>query len=339
MRVFALAAISSVLAVVLAGCPDENDSEPSACVGAQALSAAPINGTSLAAKQLALTFDDGPGDRTGELSTYLKSQGIRAAFFVNGKNVVNPAILAQLVADGHVVGNHTETHLSLTGVTDGQPRPADATVIAEVTQTDTKIAPYVVANRFLFRAPYGDFDTTTYNTLQGSPMKKYVGHIDWDIGWQYVANVSAADFACWQTYNHTSKECGDLYVKDSDAVGKGIVLLHDPYGNLGNTDVNTGVGNTIDMIKYIVPILKAKGYTFVRVDEVPAIASLLPPLPPPDAGPDAAPDASSSSSSSSSGATSSSSGGSSGNGPPPDAGNPCPPAGTTSTRRLAPHAH
>jgi hypothetical protein len=41
------------------------------------------------------------------------------------------------------------------------------------------------------------------------------------------------------------------------------------------------------MVKYMVPILKTKGYTFVRVDEVPDIAALLPRLvaAAPDGGP------------------------------------------------------
>jgi peptidoglycan/xylan/chitin deacetylase (PgdA/CDA1 family) len=162
-------------------------------------------------------------------------------------------------------------------------------MVSELTQTDTIIAPYVVANRFMFRAPFGAYDANVYGALQASPMSKYVGHIDWEVGGQRTA-TTAADWACWQTAPQlTAKACGDLYIQEIDAVGKGIVLMHDAdYGQTANNDPNAGTGNTVIMVKYMVPLLKAKGYTFVRVDEVPEIAALLPPLPPPpaDAGTD-----------------------------------------------------
>jgi peptidoglycan-N-acetylglucosamine deacetylase len=337
MRALTAAAASLLLGLGLLGCPEDRPAE-STCVGQQALANAPIFGTSMAAKQLALTFDDGPDARTGELSTYLKGEGIRAAFFVNGNRLANTAILQQLVDDGHVVANHTQTHLSLTGVATNQPRPEEAKVIEELTLTDAIIAPFVPANRFMFRAPFGDFDQTTYATLEASSMKKYVGHIEWDVGGQYIAGDAAADFACWQQADITSQACGDLYRKEANAVGKGIVLMHDAlYTKPGS--VNNG--NTIDMVKYLVPLLKTDGFTFIGVDEVPDIAAQLPPLPPTDGGadgatdPDADPDASSGSSNGGSSGASSSSGTA-----PVDGGDPCPPAPTTTQARpRSRHAH
>jgi peptidoglycan/xylan/chitin deacetylase (PgdA/CDA1 family) len=194
------------------------------------------------------------------------------------------AVLTQLVADGHVVANHTQTHPNLTTL---QP----AQVVSELEQTDAIIAPFVPANRFMFRAPFGFYDANVYNALQASAMSKYVGHIEWEIGGQRTA-TTGADFACWQGMQGpaiTAKACGDLYIQEINADTKGIVLMHDAdYGSGGaNNDPNTGVGNTVIMVKYMVPLLKAAGYTFVRVDEVPDIAALLPPLPPtPDAGDD-----------------------------------------------------
>jgi hypothetical protein len=39
---------------------------------------------------------------------------------------------------------------------------------------------------------------------------------------------------------------------------------------------NPDAGGTYQMVQYMVPILKSKGYTWKRVDEVPDVASLLP---------------------------------------------------------------
>lgn len=187
------------------------------------------------------------------------------------------------MADGYSIGNHTQTHTSLTGRSTGGPHLSDANTVAELTETDALIAPFVADQRFLFRAPYGDFDQASYAALQASPMKKYVGPINWDIG-DHMGEHEATDWDCWQPGTDGVvigvKACGDLYLEQIVAVGRGIVLMHDPYF----IDDDVHKGGTVDMIFYIVPRLKELGFTFVRVDEVPGIDALLPKPPPPDAG-------------------------------------------------------
>ncbi len=267
----------SLAAIAHAGCsksgaaPAEND-----CTASQALTNGVLTGASMPLKSLALTFDDGPGARTIELSQYLKSQGIRAGFFVWGQAVKNDgsgsSVLEQLIADGHLIANHTETHRSLT-----QHQPAvltDAEIVDELRQVDTAISPFVKDGKFLFRPPYGHFDAKTFDVLEKTDMKKYVGPILWDVGGTMAPPNRAADTECWKPGTlQTVTGCGDLYLKEIDNVGKGIVLMHDPYFiEQGNPES----GGTYQMVQYIVPKLKEKGYTFMRVDEVPAIAKLLP---------------------------------------------------------------
>ncbi|WP_169927896.1 polysaccharide deacetylase family protein [Labilithrix luteola] len=283
-----LAGACTFAAMALLWSCSKNDSAPSnSCQGTLAISPSNLVGSSLPPKTLALTFDDGPGLRTDELSTYLKQQGIRAGFFINGRMIHDnkTQILGQLVADGHVIGNHTQNHVSLTGRSTHTDGLSAADSVLEVQQTDAIIIPFVPSNRFMFRAPYGDFDESSYDAIEGSPMKKYVGPINWDIG-DHMGPNQAVDWDCWQAGSDglilTVQQCGDLYLQEIDAVGHGIILMHDPYF----IDDDPQKGGTVDMVKYIVPILKAKGYAFARVDEVPDIATLLPPLvdPTPEAG-------------------------------------------------------
>lgn len=60
----------------------------------------------------ALTFDDGPNEPfTSELADVLVSRGIRATFFQVGAAVARtPEVTQRLLADGHVIGNHSLTH-------------------------------------------------------------------------------------------------------------------------------------------------------------------------------------------------------------------------------------
>jgi peptidoglycan/xylan/chitin deacetylase (PgdA/CDA1 family) len=305
------------------------------CAGASALSFPSGNnngyqGGTLANKQLVITFDDGPGSQTLALSAYLKSKGIRATFFVNGhcfgpnvgtypqcqqSTTATPAdFFPQLLADGHLVHNHTQDHYDLTSTTQFPLGAAgDSAIVKELSDTDPLVAPYVTANRFLFRAPYGAWNARDYSVLHASAMDKYYGPIKWDIGGAMTgpkngsddaANHYAADWDCWQNIDgygvKTTKGCATRYLQEIAARGKGIILFHDAdYGNVANHNLTSGKGNTIDMVKLIlegnaalgITGILAQGYSFVRVDEVPEIAALLPPIPPPpsDAGPDVAP--------------------------------------------------
>lgn len=274
----------------VASCSTPKRDAPKACGGQLAIGKANILGSSLPPKTLALTFDDGPGVRAGELSSYLKEQGIHATFFINGFRLAidghgpNTQILKQIHDDGHLIGNHTQTHRSLTGRATATPRPTEAQVIGEISDTDAILSPFVRKRHFVFRPPYGDFDDQAFTIVDDSPMKKYVGPVYWDIG-DAMGPHQAADWDCWQRGSDgivlSVRQCGDLYLEQIETVGRGIVLMHDPYF----IDGDPKKGGTVDMVKYVVPILKARGYTFVNVDEVPAIQSLFPPDPDADAGP------------------------------------------------------
>lgn len=65
-----------------------------------------------AAPLVALTFDDGPDPRwTVPILENLKREGIKATFCVVGKQARKyPELIAQIIADGHVLCDHTETH-------------------------------------------------------------------------------------------------------------------------------------------------------------------------------------------------------------------------------------
>lgn len=102
--------------------------------------------------RVALTFDDGPHpEYTARISSLLKREGASATFFLVGERARQyPRLVAQLLADGHELGNHSMTHAEF----DGMSLPCLAEEIeAPYRLRDDRGAP-VLANRY-FRPPKG----------------------------------------------------------------------------------------------------------------------------------------------------------------------------------------
>lgn len=64
-------------------------------------------------REVWLTIDDGPTEDTPELLDLFDRRGVKATFFVKGTLArKDPALVREIVARGHTVGNHSETHPS-----------------------------------------------------------------------------------------------------------------------------------------------------------------------------------------------------------------------------------
>jgi peptidoglycan/xylan/chitin deacetylase (PgdA/CDA1 family) len=65
--------------------------------------------------EVALTFDDGPHPQSRpEILAVLKRYGIHATFFDVGKNMkAHPELVAESLAEGHEIANHSDTHRRL----------------------------------------------------------------------------------------------------------------------------------------------------------------------------------------------------------------------------------
>ena len=61
---------------------------------------------------VAITFDDGPSPRyTPQILALLKQYQAKATFFVLGCKVEKyPAVIKDMLSDGHELGNHTHSH-------------------------------------------------------------------------------------------------------------------------------------------------------------------------------------------------------------------------------------
>ena len=66
---------------------------------------------SVRVKQVALTFDDAPSDKTAAILNILKEHKVPAAFFLKGQNIINHRkIVRRAFDENHILGNHSYSH-------------------------------------------------------------------------------------------------------------------------------------------------------------------------------------------------------------------------------------
>lgn len=112
-------------------------------------------GTPGAGRLLALTYDDGPNTAwTPKLLDLLAAHDVKATFFSIGHYArEQPALLREVAAAGHAIGNHTYSHVTM-------PLHTDDTIRRELRMTteaieDAGVEMATVQGKRLMRPPYG----------------------------------------------------------------------------------------------------------------------------------------------------------------------------------------
>lgn len=180
-------------------------------------------------KRTAITFDDGPNpEYTEELLEGLKERGVKATFFLLGKEVETyPEIVEKIHEDGHLIGTHSYEHVNLSNL-------CDTAAIEQVDKTNNAI--YNITGEYpqYIRPPFGcwkcnlDYETTMIEVL-------------WDV-----------DPLDWKTDNSDviTKRVVDKVHPDD------IILLHD------------ASESSVKAAFKIIDDLQGQGYTFVTVEEL-----------------------------------------------------------------------
>lgn len=179
---------------------------------------------------VAITFDDGPSEYTGELLDFLKEKQVKATFFVVGRNAnTYPEMIKREIAEGHEVESHTMNHQNLAKL-------SAADVMAEISGAEQTICATEGKQNCIkyLRPPYGEVNSTV-SSVVGKPM----------IGW----NIDTED---WKSKNPQMIQERALSVIKGDA----IILLHDVYGT------------SVEGAKGIINELLMAGFTLVTIDEM-----------------------------------------------------------------------
>ena len=102
--------------------------------------------------EVALTFDDGPGQYTSQIVAHLQSYGVQATFFSIGRYATQfSASLQEELAGGNAVGNHTLTHPHLTTL-------SPSAIFQELREAQDTLFDTGGTRPKLFRPPYGEYN-------------------------------------------------------------------------------------------------------------------------------------------------------------------------------------
>ena len=199
-------------------------------------------------RDIALTFDDGPGPYTPAILGVLEHYHVHGTFFVIGRMLryFSPSAVRE-IADGDVIGDHTETHPFLSGMSAHEQYEELFEQIARVELLGGQ-------RPQLFRPPYGSFNATTWRELHRLHLLMVLWSVD--------------------TGDYSQPGVETIVQRALAGAHPGaIVLMHDAGGTRTET---------VEALPQIIRDLQARGYTLVTVPrllrEDPPPAGL--PLPP-----------------------------------------------------------
>lgn len=185
-------------------------------------------------REVALTFDDGPGPYTQQLVSVLEQLHVPATFFEIGiSEQYFHAGSSDVVSHGFALEDHTYSHAPMS-----QLSPADQR--SQLLKQASNIVSFGAPFPRLFRPPYGYFNATTLRLLHRYRMLMVLWTVD------------TSDYRMPGTESIVSAVV-------SGAQPGAIMLLHDAGGNRVET---------IEALPKIVEDLRARGYKLVSVPKL-----------------------------------------------------------------------
>jgi peptidoglycan/xylan/chitin deacetylase (PgdA/CDA1 family) len=186
--------------------------------------------------EVVLTFDDGPLPKnSNKVLDILAAECVKATFFTIGQQARNsPEGVRKLLAAGHTIGTHTQTHpltMHRMPIERARQEIEDGIASAKAALGDNAdaLAPF-------FRIP---------GLLRADAVEDYAA--------EQGIQIWSADFLADDWRHVSSARVYDLAISRLEAKGKGILLLHDIQAR------------TVAALPRILETLKARGYRIVHV--------------------------------------------------------------------------
>ena len=185
-------------------------------------------------KKISISFDAAWGaDDTIKLLDILDKHNVKTTFFMTGGWVSTyPDMVKEIYNRGHDLGNHSENHKEMSKLNASEQKE-------EITAVDNKIKELTGYDCFLFRPPYGDYNSLLINTVYGCnhyPVQWDVDSLDWkDYGVDSIIKT----------------------VTRHKALGNGSIIL-----------MHNGAKFTAEALDTVLTSLEEQGYEIVPVSQL-----------------------------------------------------------------------
>ena len=187
----------------------------------------PVYCVECAEKRIAISFDASWGaDKTLDILDILDEYGVKTTFFLVGSWVDKyPDMLKELVARGHEIGNHSDTHPHMSQLN-------EAKICDELRMMSDKVEKLTGVRPTLFRPPYGDYNDRVIATARAQGYEAVQWSID-SLDWK---DRGTADIIKQCTYRVDN---GDivLFHNDSNDIVNALPTVLKHYQGLGYTIV------------------------------------------------------------------------------------------------------
>lgn len=183
-------------------------------------------------RELWLTIDDGPADDTPALLALLERRGVKATFFVKGSLAESrPDLVRSMLALGHTVANHSQTHPSATFWC-LPPRRIEK----EIDGCTRVLSAITGESQIWFRAPVGMKNPAVHPLLEKRGMKL--------IGWTA------------RGFDATLGDADGVLARLLPKIAPGAVLV-----------LHQGRSWSVSVIERVLDALQGLGYVFIVPDD------------------------------------------------------------------------
>lgn len=191
-----------------------------------------------------LTFDDGPSDNSNDILDILDDYGVKATFFVTGKeDEESTAVYQRIVNEGHTIGMHSYSH-----------KYSEIYSSLDAFSSDFDRIQNLIYDTTGVESVYYRFPGGSSNQVSNTDMSEYIKYLN-DKGITYYDwNVSSGD-ATSQAY--TSDELVENVMADVVKYKTSVVLLHDSSSKTA----------TVQALPKLIETLQAAGAMILPISE------------------------------------------------------------------------
>ena len=202
----------------------------------------PVSKVETEKKYAYLTFDDGPSKNTDKILDILKEKGVKATFFVVGKEGEQAKKRYQrIVEEGHSIGIHSYSHDYSSIYQSMENYKSDILKLKQYLEEVTG------ENIWLYRFPGG-----SSNSVSKIPIEECIAFLNQEGIVYFDWNASSEDAV---TVNADCNKLNNNILKDALKYDHAVILMHDLYECNG----------TVDGLSILIDRLVEEGYEILPI--------------------------------------------------------------------------